>query len=81
MKTLSIKVPEELAARIEKQAKLLGISVPTLIRQSIEKKIRHQPSTEETISAYDLMRKGLGCVDSRTGDLSTTPGHLRDFGS
>ena len=80
MKILSIKVPEELAIRIEKRARNLGISKSALIRQSIEQEISGHPSLEEAPTAYDLMRKDLGCIESGTGDLSTSPEHLKDFG-
>lgn len=80
MKTLSIKVPEELAVRIEKRAKSLGISKSALIRQSIEEEIRHHATVEEAPSAYDLMRQDIGCIDSGEGDLSTNPKHFKEFG-
>jgi predicted transcriptional regulator len=80
MKTLTIKVPEELAVRLEKRARRLGLSKSALIRQSIEQEISGKPSVEEEPSAYDLMRKDLGCIESGTGDLSTNPEHLKGFG-
>ncbi|MGC9450834.1 MAG: ribbon-helix-helix protein, CopG family [Oceanipulchritudo sp.] len=80
MKTLTIKVPEELAIRIEKRARRLGITKSALIRQSIEEEMRGKASVEEAPTAYDLMRRDLGCIESGTGDLSSNPDHLKGFG-
>lgn len=80
MKTLTIKVPDELAVRIKKHADRIGISKSAFIRESIEKEFQNGTFVEETPSFYDLVKDDLGCVDSGIGDLSTNPKHMEGFG-
>lgn len=81
MKTLTVKLPDELALRLAKRAKRLGVSKSALLRESLEREFQGENSAvEEEPSAYDLMKDGFGCVDSGIGDLSTNPKHMEGFG-
>ena len=80
MKTLTLRVPDELAVRLEKRAKRIGVSKSALVRKSIEREFERHDSVAEEASAYDLMKDGFGCVKSGIGDLSTNPKHLEGIG-
>jgi len=80
MKTITVRVPEELALRIERRAKRLGVSKSALVRESVEKILPSDDAMEDEPSAYDLMKDGFGCVNSGVGDLSTNPKHMEGFG-
>ena len=80
MKTITVRVPEELALRIERRAKRLGVSKSALVRESVEKTLPSADAMEDEPSAYDLMKDGFGCVNSGVGDLSTNPRHMEGFG-
>ncbi len=81
MKTMTVKLPDELAVRLEKRAKRLGVSKSAVVRRSIEATFRTaERAVEEEPSAYDLMKGGFGCVSSGVGDLSTNPKHMEGFG-
>ena len=82
MKTITIKVPEELDARLAKRAKRLGVSKSELAREAIRRDLEDNKSdaVEEEPSAYDVMKEGLGCIDSGIGDLATNPKHMEGFG-
>ena len=80
MKTITIKVPDELAIRIQKGADRLGISKSAFIRESIEKEFQNGTFVEESPSFYDLVKDDLGCIDSGLTDLSTNPKHMEGFG-
>jgi predicted transcriptional regulator len=80
MKTMTVKLPDELAVRLEKRAKRLGVSKSALLRESLEREFRRNLVVEEEPSAYDLMKDGFGCVKSGVGDLSTNPKHMEGFG-
>jgi predicted transcriptional regulator len=80
MKTITVKVSEELAARLEKRAKRLGISKSALVRESVQNTLQNEGAEADQASAYELMKDGCGCVDSGIGDLSTNPKHMEGFG-
>jgi len=81
MKTLTVKLPEELAIRLEKRAKRLGVSKSSLLRESLERDLGGGNGVvEEEPSAYDLMKDGCGCVDSGVTDLATNPKYMEGFG-
>lgn len=80
MKTMTVKLPDELAVRLEKRAKRLGVSKSALLRESLERDLGKDAVVEEEPSAYDLMKDGFGCVDSGIGDLATNPKHMEGFG-
>lgn len=80
MKTVTVKLPDELAVRLEKRAKRLGVSKSSILRDSVEKALLEGGVVEEEPSAYDLMKDGCGCVDSGFTDLATNPKHMEGFG-
>ena len=80
MKTVTVKLSDELAIRLEKRAKRLGVSKSAILRDSIEKALKQGDAVEEEPSAYDLMKDGCGCFDSGVTDLATNPKHMEGFG-
>jgi Arc/MetJ-type ribon-helix-helix transcriptional regulator len=80
MKTITVKVPDELAALLDQRAKRLGVSKSALVRESVQVALRSEGVEQDQLSAHDLMKDGCGCVDSGIGDLSTNPRHLEGFG-
>lgn len=80
MKTVTVKISEGLAIRLEKRAKRYGVSKSTLIRKSLEREMADECVVQEEPSAYDLMKKGMGCIDSGVDDLATNPEYMKEFG-
>lgn len=81
MKTITVKLPDELALRLEMRARRLGVSKSALLRESLERDLAGKNgAVEEEPSAYDLMKDGFGCVSSGIGDLATNPRHMEGFG-
>lgn len=80
MQTMTVKLPDEVAARLEEHAKRLGVSKSSIVRESLDSDLREPATVEEGASAYDLMKDGFGCVNSGIGDLSTNPKHMEGFG-
>jgi len=80
MKTMTVKLPDELAVRLELKARRLGVSKSALVRESVERAVVGDTSVEEAPSAYDLMKGGCGCVDSGNRDLATNPRYMEGFG-
>jgi hypothetical protein len=79
MVTLTIKLPQELRAKLEKEATLSGRSVSAVVRESLckhlsRKGVRRKPSL------LALAGELCGIGDSRVADLATNPKHLEGFG-
>lgn len=80
MKTITCKLRDELAVRLEKRARRLGVSKSELVRESIERELGRNGVVEDEPSMYDLVKDDLGCVDSGVTDLATNPKHMEGFG-
>ena len=72
LKTLSIKVPAALSARVVKLAKSRKSTVSAVVREAIE---RFAP--DEGPSFADTARAFVGSLDGGPGDLATNPRHLK----
>ena len=75
LKTLSVKVPASLSARVVKLARSRKSTVSAVVREAIE---RYAPA--EGVSFADAAREFIGCLDGGPGDLATNPRHLKGFG-
>ena len=78
MKTLSIKLPEALAARVAALAARRGASKSAVIRGAIEKAFANG-SGRKAGSFFQLAKDLAGCV-AGPADLSHKPRHLRGYG-
>lgn len=79
MPTLTVKLPHELDARLVREAKKRGVSKSQLARKALEDSLDAEGVNEEP-SAYEVMKPGLGCINSGIGNLSTDPKHMEGFG-
>ena len=78
MKTLSLKVPDDLDREIEDLARRKGWSKSRVIRQAIAGFV---PRDNRASKGSFLAQAGdlIGCV-SGPSDLSSNPAHLKGFG-
>lgn len=79
MKTLSLKLPDALAAKLAAAARKRQASKSVLVREALEAYLsnggRAQPG-----SFLDLAGDLVGCVDSGVSDLAHNPKHMEGFG-
>ena len=75
LKTLSIKVPTALSARVTKLARSRNSTVSAVVREAIE---HYAP--DEGASFAETAREFVGCLDGGPTDLSTNPKHLKGYG-
>jgi hypothetical protein len=82
MKTLSLKLPARLSARLERAAKKRGQSKSEIVRAALEQFLNGAPaapSAARPMSVLDLAGDLVGCVEG-PGDLTTNPKHMEGFG-
>lgn len=78
MKTIALKLPDELLKRIERAANRRGETRSAVMRGVLEEFFAEQ--TKETMgSCLDLARDLAGCVQGPE-DLSTNPTHMEGYG-
>ena len=79
MKTISLKLPEALAMRLNAAARKRQASKSTLVREALEAYLSNggRPQPE---SFLELAGDLIGCVDGGPGDLVHNKKHLEGFG-
>ena len=75
MKTITVKLPEALAAWLSRRARSLGRPQSDLVREALQ---RVSDGTSG-VSCHDLFADVCGVVDGPK-DLSTNPKHFSGFG-
>lgn len=78
MKTISLKLPVELNARLDRASQQRQQSKSDLVRAALEQFLErtHPPAAG---SALEAAQRWIGCVEGLR-DLATNPKHLEDFG-
>jgi len=79
MRTISLKLPDELLTQLEGEAKARHVTKSRLIRDSLEKALRRQ-STSRRASCYDLAHDLAGSLKGLPKDLAENPKYMDDFG-
>ena len=78
MKTLSVKLPDGLDARLAAVARRRKTSKSTVVRKALEAAL-HDNGKPKRGSALDLVRDLVGCV-AGPGDLSVNKVHMKNYG-
>ncbi len=80
MKTISLKVPDELVSRMDAVARARRTSRSALLRAALEETLR-AAAKEAAPSLYERSADLCGKAGSGLGDLASHPRHLEGFGS
>lgn len=78
MKTIAIKLPDDLLAKIQDIAKKRGESRSAVMREAFEKFFARE-NQQDALSCLDLARDLAGCIQG-SPDLSTNPLHMDEYG-
>ncbi|MGO9021091.1 MAG: YlcI/YnfO family protein [Syntrophobacteraceae bacterium] len=78
MKTISIKLPDDLLAKIQYAAKKRGETRSAFIRESVEESLSKKKN-QSIGSCLDYARDLAGCMQGPP-DLSTNSAHLDHYG-
>lgn len=79
MKTISLKLPDDLLADLEKEAKATRLTKSVLVRRSLETSLRRRPR-RVAASCYDLARDLAGSVRGLAPGLAHHPRYMEGFG-
>lgn len=79
MRTISLKLPDDLLAELEREAKARRVTKSFLVRQSLVTALRRRPR-QRTASCYDLARDLAGSLKGLPHDLANNPKYMEGFG-
>jgi predicted transcriptional regulator len=79
MRTISLKLPEDLLDELTSAAKARRVTKSQVVRDSLEMALRRQ-SVAADISCYDLARDLAGAVKGLPKDLAANPKYMEGFG-
>jgi Arc/MetJ-type ribon-helix-helix transcriptional regulator len=79
MKTISLKLPESLDAKLNRVAKQRDQTKSAVIREALERFLDGQHTRKKFVSALELAGDLVGCCQG-PGDLSTNPKYMEGFG-
>lgn len=79
MRTISLKLPDELLTQLANQAKARRVTKSWLVRESLAKTLYEQPSSKD-VSCYDVARELAGSMKGLPKDLATNPKYMENFG-
>lgn len=77
MTTVSLKLPNALAAELAAAAARRRVSKATLARELLSVSLA---PVRPKLSAYEVMQAGCGVVTDAPHDLATSKRHLTDYG-
>jgi len=77
MRTISLKLPDEIDARLEARAREVGRTKSELTREALTRFLEGEP--KRGVSCLDLVRDLVG-VARGPGDLASNKKHLRGYG-
>jgi predicted DNA-binding protein len=79
MRTISLRLPDEILAQLDAEAKARGVTRSFLVRESLEK-VLHKESSGGAVSCYDLARDLAGAIKGLPEDLAGNPKYMEGFG-
>ena len=78
VKTISLKLPNPIDARLESRARELGKTKSEITREALARFLE-EPATSGTLSCLDLVRDLVGTARG-PGDLASNKKHMRGYG-
>ena len=79
MRTISLKLPDDLLAHLTSEARKRRVTKSWLVRESLEKALLAQPLAGAA-SCYDMARDLAGTVKGLPEDLADDPKYMQGFG-
>ena len=79
MKTIAVKIPEKLDLQLQSLSKRRNVSKSRIVREAISECLKKEMNNQD-LSAFDVMKGGLGIIKSDYDDLGSNPKHMDGFG-
>jgi hypothetical protein len=78
MQTISMRLPDDLIADLEREAKARRVTKTSVVRESLEATLRAKSA--KPVTCYDLSKHLAGKFKGGPRDLATNPKYMEGFG-
>ena len=78
MRTISLRLPDDLLAELEREARTRRITKSVMVREGLEVALHRRP--RRALSCYDLARDLVGKVKGLPRNLAHDPKYMEGFG-
>jgi len=79
MQTISMRLPDDLIADLEREAKTRRVTKSSVVRESLEKTLRAKSGKQ--VSCHDLAKHLIFKRGRAPKDLATNPKYMEGFGA
>jgi len=79
MQTISLRLPDDLLADLNREAKARKVTKSSLVRESLEKSLRKRSGSGKR-SCFDLARDLFGSVHGLPEDIAVNPRYMEILG-
>lgn len=79
MRTISLKLPDDLLAQLDREARARRMTKSSLVRESLAS-VLSKKSSANAPSCYDMARDLAGSVRGLPEDLTVNPEYMQGFG-
>jgi len=79
MRTISLRLPDEMLAQLDAEAKARGVTKSSLVREILEKTLSKE-SSGGAVSCCDRARDLAGAIKGLPEDLAGNPKYMEGFG-
>ena len=79
MRTISLKLPDDMLSQLDREARLRKVTKSSLVRESLKTALRKRPPGGAA-SCYDVVRDLAGTVRGLPEDLAVNPDYMNGFG-
>jgi len=79
MRTISLKLPDDLLTQLDSEARARGVTKSRLVRESLKKAL-YGRSPARAASCYDLATDLAGSIKGLPKDLASNPKYMEGFG-
>jgi Arc/MetJ-type ribon-helix-helix transcriptional regulator len=80
LRAISVKLPDDLLARLAKHARAKRVTKSSLVREGLEKVLGEEQPKTGAVSCIDLARDRAGTIKGLPRDLARNPNYMGSFG-
>ncbi|MFI3220686.1 MAG: hypothetical protein QX189_16445 [Methylococcales bacterium] len=77
---MTLNIPDDIEQQLKIIANNKQLAVSEFVLSLLTTALKQQEEETETVSCFDLMQDGLGCIDDAPSDLSVNKSYLSGYG-
>lgn len=77
---MTLSIPDDIEQQLKIASKNKHMALSEFVLSLLTTALKQQQEEAETVSCFDLMQDGLGCIDDAPSDLSVNKSYLSGYG-